>query len=78
MYQLFHFGSEEIFGIPNYPHICANKCITVAEAHEIKGRALDLGCAVGRTSFDLTQYFDQVIGMDISKAFIEAANLNLK
>lgn len=39
---------------------------------------MDLGCAVGRTSVDLAEYFDNVVGIDISKAFIEGANLNLK
>ena len=35
---------------------------------------LDLGCAVGRTTFDLVEYFDEAIGIDISKAFIACAN----
>ncbi len=39
----------------------------------VKGRALDLGCAVGRTSIDLAEYFDEVIGLDYSEAFIKAA-----
>ena len=36
-------------------------------------RALDMGCAVGRSSLELSKYFTQVIGMDFSHAFIEAA-----
>ena len=36
--------------------------------------ALDVGCAVGRTSFDLTPAFQRVVGLDFSHAFIAAAN----
>lgn len=38
------------------------------------GRALDIGCAVGRTTLELASHFDEVIGIDLSNAFIEAAN----
>lgn len=37
-------------------------------------RALDLGCAVGASSFVLSRYFDKVVGVDLSEAFIRAAN----
>lgn len=37
-------------------------------------RALDLGCAVGASSFVLSRYFEKVIGVDLSDAFIRAAN----
>ncbi len=36
-------------------------------------RALDLGCAVGRSSFELSRTIPDVIGMDFSQAFIDAA-----
>lgn len=35
---------------------------------------MDIGCALGRTSIELASHFDEVIGIDFSKAFIEAAN----
>lgn len=35
---------------------------------------MDIGCAVGRTSLELASHFDEVIGIDLSNAFIEAAN----
>ena len=38
------------------------------------GRALDLGCSVGRSSFELARHFDEVVGIDFSHAFIDAAN----
>lgn len=38
-------------------------------------RALDIGCAVGRSTFELSQWFNEVIGIDFSHAFIDAANI---
>lgn len=38
-------------------------------------RALDVGCAVGGSSFELTRHFDQVVGIDFSEMFITAANV---
>jgi putative 4-mercaptohistidine N1-methyltranferase len=42
-------------------------------AGQEKRKALDLGCAVGRTAFDLGRVFDQVVGIDLSERFVEAA-----
>ena len=39
---------------------------------------MDIGCATGRTSLVLASHFDEVIGIDLSNAFIEAANKVLK
>lgn len=39
----------------------------------IEARALDLGCAVGRSSFELARHCAEVIGIDYSQAFIDAA-----
>ena len=36
-------------------------------------RALDVGCAVGGSSFQLTKYCDEVVGLDFSHAFVNAA-----
>jgi len=38
-----------------------------------KDRALDLGCAVGRTTFELAYDFKEIIGIDYSHQFIDAA-----
>ncbi len=38
------------------------------------GRSLDLGCAVGRSSWELSLVSEEVIGIDFSHAFIDAAN----
>jgi len=37
-------------------------------------KALDIGCAVGRTSFELTRWFDFVLGFDYSARFIQVAS----
>jgi SAM-dependent methyltransferase len=37
------------------------------------GFSLDVGCAVGRFAFELTQKSDFVVGMDLSRSFIRAA-----
>nr|MDT0250660.1 5-histidylcysteine sulfoxide synthase [Endozoicomonas sp.] len=70
-YLAFHFG-DTFFDVPNYPEACARIC------HEVTGdtprtRALDLGCSVGRTSFELTRWFQHVDGIDFSARFISAA-----
>ncbi|CBN77361.1 conserved unknown protein [Ectocarpus siliculosus] len=36
-------------------------------------RALDVGCAVGGITFELTRAFDEVVGVDFSASFVEAA-----
>lgn len=36
---------------------------------------MDLGCAVGRTSFELTRVFDEVVGIDFSSKFIQVASM---
>ena len=36
--------------------------------------ALDIGCAVGRSTFELSQKFNQVVGIDYSQAFIDCCN----
>ncbi len=37
------------------------------------GRALDVGCAVGASSFELSKSFHEVVGVDFSAAFVAAA-----
>jgi putative 4-mercaptohistidine N1-methyltranferase len=72
-YLEFHYG-DEYFGVPNFAKACAERCIAAAKAQGIAtGRALDLGCAVGRSSFELARYFDQVDALDFSARFIASA-----
>jgi len=37
--------------------------------------ALDIGCAVGGASFELARHFREVVGIDYSRAFVQAAKL---
>ena len=80
-YLLFHYGKpEEIlpyrFGpreALDFPARCVHDCVdTIALPRN--ARALDVGCAVGRSSFELARYCTEVIGIDYSQAFIDAAN----
>jgi len=36
-------------------------------------RALDVGCAVGRSTFEMARHCDHVLGVDFSQSFIDAA-----
>lgn len=74
-YMEFHYG-DSYFGVENYPAKCAELCLKLMDEDQ-KGKALDLGCAVGRTSFELAREFEQVAGIDLSSRFIENA-LQLK
>lgn len=70
-YLGFHFG-DNYFGVSNYPARCAGICQELMAGRD-KHRALDLGCAVGRTTFELGRIFDEVTGIDLSKRFVDAA-----
>ncbi|MEC8989007.1 MAG: putative 4-mercaptohistidine N1-methyltransferase, partial [Verrucomicrobiota bacterium] len=80
-YLLFHYGKpEEVlpwhFGPSNalgYPSRCVNKCVA-ADRLTAHARALDLGCAVGRSTFELARYCIEAIGIDLSESFITAAS----
>jgi len=38
---------------------------------EKPSRALDIGCGVGRASFELARVFDEVVAIDYNKSFID-------
>jgi putative 4-mercaptohistidine N1-methyltranferase len=79
-YLLFHYGeSDEILPYPFGPHgalhfpvRCVRECLR-PELLPADARALDLGCAVGRSSFELARYCQSVVGVDASRQFISAA-----
>ncbi len=71
--QYCHFGwGESYFGVENYSKECANIALELT-AHLPQKRALDIGCAIGRSSFELAKGFDKVIGIDFSARFIRHA-----
>ena len=75
-YLLFHFGKpKEILSWPFGPETALNFPVrTVGHfSGGGVGRALDVGCAVGRSSFEMSRHAREVIGIDFSLAFIESA-----
>ncbi len=67
-----HFGPDK-FDVPNFPAQLVKMSLQ-AMAGRPKERALDLGCAVGRASFELAKHFDYVAGIDFSARFIRIAH----
>jgi putative 4-mercaptohistidine N1-methyltranferase len=76
-YLLFHYGSaEEVlphsFGPADALHFPVRSVVeNVAAAPRERG--LDLGCAVGRSTFEMSRFCGEVIGIDSSRRFIAAA-----
>lgn len=71
-YLEFHFG-EAWHGEPNFSKELARLCIDAMDGR-YPGKALDLGCACGRASFELATHFDHVDGIDFSHAFVRQAS----
>lgn len=79
-YMLMHWGSDEdIFAeVPKVPRpitvhlpkICAEWIVKYSSQFDT---VLDLGCAVGRSSFEMARHFKQVQGIDYSHEFIDCA-----
>ncbi len=67
-YAEFHYG-ERYFDVDNFPKAIADLAIA-AMGNQQKGRALDIGCAVGRCSFELAKVFEHVTGIDFSASLI--------
>lgn len=67
-YAEFHYG-DEYFGVANFPKALVDLLMPYL-ADKPKRKALDLGCATGRASFELARYFEQVTGVDFSTRFI--------
>jgi len=79
-YLLFHYGTPEQICplLPEARTACGfpARCVSESLRHIDLGkhaRALDLGCAVGRSSFELGRHFDDVVGIDFSTRFINVA-----
>jgi 5-histidylcysteine sulfoxide synthase/putative 4-mercaptohistidine N1-methyltranferase len=67
-YAEFHFG-DIYLDVPNFPKALADIAMA-AMGDQPMGRALDIGCAVGRSSFELAKQFDHVTGIDFSARLI--------
>ena len=79
-YLLFHYGgAEEILPWSGGPRDALNFAARLVEelldvaALPQDVRALDVGCAVGRSSFELARHCREVTGIDYSRNFVAAA-----
>ena len=81
-YLLFHYGTPaEVLPWPagprdalDYAVRCVTECLDTALLPP-GARALDVGCAVGRSSFELARHCTEVIGIDYSRRFVDAATV---
>lgn len=71
-YCHFHYGPT-YFDVKDLSAHCVQLCLEQLQDKPTT-RALDLGCAVGRASFELAQHFDAVTGIDFSARFIRIAH----
>ena len=62
-YLGFHYGPP-VLEIPNFPAACISFLMDSIE-FEYRERCLDVGCAVGRSSFELAKYFEHVDAIDL-------------
>lgn len=67
-YAEFHYG-DEYLGVPNFPRALARLAIDAMGSRPAR-KALDVGCAAGRATFELARHFERVTGIDFSTSFI--------
>ena len=79
-YLLLHYGRpQDVLPHDAGPHAALDypaRCVTDLIGPDLRAgrkRALDIGCAVGRSSFELARFCDEVVGIDLSSRFIETA-----
>lgn len=79
-YLLFHFGTAEEILTPDRSWPTGMRealdfpVRTAAHfSSHLVPRGLDLGCAVGRSAFEMSRHCEEVVGIDFSHAFIHAA-----
>ncbi len=63
-----HYG-ERYFDVESFPKAMSRLCLDLM-ADRQRRRALELGCAVGRATFELAREFREVLGLDYSARFI--------
>ncbi|MBT3667148.1 MAG: putative 4-mercaptohistidine N1-methyltransferase [Opitutae bacterium] len=81
-YLLFHYGDDDEVmpwsdGPQNGLRFPVRTVQELVDSNSLKSsnnsRALDVGCSVGRSAFELTAYCKEVQGCDLSQSFIDAA-----
>ena len=68
-YIEFHYGETHL-NVPNFPVACVEQIAKRLPGRTTQ-RALDLGCATARSSFELAKLFDHVDAVDFSVRLIE-------
>jgi len=81
-YLQFHYGemTDSLAGewlpagpaLENFPARCVSEGVDVVTLPP-QASALDVGCAVGRATFELARHCETVVGLDFSHSFIHAA-----
>jgi 5-histidylcysteine sulfoxide synthase/putative 4-mercaptohistidine N1-methyltranferase len=70
--QLHSNYSENLFNIENYSTLLAKIVSTYAKSTDTElNRCLDLGCSVGRSSFELANTFSHIDGVDFSARTVQ-------
>lgn len=77
-YLFFHYAEKDQFSggrpVPTEALDFPVRVVTeLRDPSRVVTRALEIGCAVGRSSFELARFAPSVIGVDFSSAFIHAA-----
>ena len=80
-YLLFHYGTRtEVLpwdfgpeGGLDFPVRCVDALVDKSSI-DPSSRSLDVGCAVGRSAFELARYAGSVLGIDFSQSFVDAGN----
>ena len=72
-YCEFHYG-DICFGVPNFPKAIAEIGLKATEG-AARGKALDIGCSVGRSAFELAGSFNKVDALDFSARFVQVGAL---
>ncbi|HWY75448.1 MAG TPA: putative 4-mercaptohistidine N1-methyltransferase [Verrucomicrobiae bacterium] len=76
-YLLFHYGEPGQIAPPDFalaaagsfPARCISECLDPSRLPP-RASALDLGCAVGRATFEMARHCQSVLGIDWSERFI--------
>jgi len=69
-YAEFHYG-DSFFGVANFTKSLADIAIRAMKDKPAR-KALDLGCASGRATFELARHFEHVEGVDFSVRLIDS------
>jgi len=67
-YAEFHYG-DCYYDVANFPQTLVEIAVNALGSQPAQ-KALDIGCAVGRASFELAKHFDHVTGIDFSARLI--------